>query len=135
MRGLAEGLEPLVQPVRVQVGSAEAEIHLRPLLACLHHPLELLDRFGRLVQIEEDEAHVVVRLTRGGVDFQRLLQHLERAARVLQLPFDFAEQGQELCIAWRGGERGLELFPRALVAAEIEVDVGEIVARRHERRD
>ncbi len=83
-------------------------------------------------EIEEDEAQVVVRLTRGGVDFQRLLQHLERAVRVLQLPFDFAEQGQELCIPWRRGERGLELFSRALVAAEIEIDVGEIVARRHE---
>ena len=43
--------------------------------------------------VEEGEAEIVVRLIRRGVNLQCLAQDLERAARVLQLPFDFAEQG------------------------------------------
>ena len=88
--------------------------------------------FGR-PRSKRVEPQVVVRLRRRGVDLQRLGQYLEGATGILQLPLHFAEQREELRVARHLRQRRVELFAGTFEPAEIEIDVGEIEARRHER--
>ena len=133
VRCLAEDLEPFVDPTRLEIGRAQAEIHLGPLLARLHHGFEFLDGVVGPTEIEQRQPEVVVRLRRRRVDLQSLGQYLERAREILQLPLHLAEQRQELGVAGELRERGVELLACAFEPAEIDIDVGQVEAGGHER--
>ena len=98
----------------------------------LNDALELLDRFGALPKVEQGQAQVVTGLGERRVRLQRLPVHLHRAARILQLPFRLAEQRQKLRLARGFCQSGFQFFARPAGPAQIEIDVGQIEARRNE---
>ena len=91
VRRLAQDLEPLVEASYVEIGRPKAQVHVRALLATFDDALQFRDGFRWLSEIEQRQPQVVMRLRQRGIDGQRLLEHLERPGRVLELPFDFAE--------------------------------------------
>ena len=135
VRRLAEDLEPLVQAAGIEIGGAEAEIHVRAFLAGLDHALELRDRFvpaardpGASARGSSAPAPTTVSICSAcfSTSSERLGFFSCRSTspsrvRNCALPGTWA-------IAASSSSRARSFRPSSTI------DVREVVARRHERR-
>ena len=115
---------------RLQIRRAEREIRFRRFRTRLHHAFELLGGFVFLAEIEQRERQIVAGLRERLVGLQGLAKDLDRPSRILQSPLRLAEHGQKLRVAGQLRECGLSLLARALGPAQLQIELGQVEARR-----
>ena len=128
---VVERRQGIVEPAGVDVGGAQAEIWLDHLRFRAEHAFQLTNRIVALAEVEEREGQVVACLCERFVCLECLSRELDRALRVLQLPFGLAEQRQELRPVGDLLESRLQLVARLGRPAHLEIEIGEIEAGRH----
>ena len=129
---LEQRRQRVIETAAVEIRAAQGDVRVHHGRSGLNNPLQLLNGFGALPEVEEGQAEIVTGLREGRIGLQRLPVDLHRAAWIPELSFRFPQQREKLSLPRGFCQSGFQLLACARGPAQLEIGIGQVEARRSE---